>query len=284
MADPEKDEEIIELTEVVEEKDIPTEAVEGESPFRPEPEKRDQGLIEGESEEERPEGDRQASLQDYGEEVSPSSEGINRKAEEWAASEGVQILERVARKILPGIAAEVLGTEVDKFRGEVEGLRAKKETLQGGVEKWLGSEGVRFLGQIAAETLPRIAGEVLGKEVGKINREVEGLRAEKEDLKARSEQWLDSAGVKVLEQQIREILPGIAAEALGKEVEKLKAAVEELRAEKEALKMKADQWLSSEGIRILKQEAGAMFPRIAEEVLSGEIEKLKKEEGTEEKE
>ena len=82
MTDPEKDEEIIELTEVVGEKDIPAEAVEGESPFLPEPEKRDLGLIEGESEEERPEGDRQYPLQDYGEEVSPSSEGINRQAEE----------------------------------------------------------------------------------------------------------------------------------------------------------------------------------------------------------
>ena len=95
---------------------------------------------------------------------------------------------------------------------------------------------------------------------------------------------MGSEGVKVLEQQTREILPGIAAGALGREVEKLKAALEELRAEKEALKMKADQWLSSEGMRILKQEAGAIFPRIAEEVLSGEIEKLKKEEETEEKE
>jgi len=284
MADPEKDEEIIELTEVVEEKDIPAEAVEGESSFLPEPEKRDQELIEEKSEEERPEGDRQAPIQDYGEEVSPSIEGINRKAEEWAASEGVQILERVAGKILPGIASEILEKEVSRLRGEVAELRAEKETLQGGVEKWLGSEGARLLGQIATETLPRIAGEALGKEIGKINREVEGLRAEKEALKARSEQWLGSEGVKVLEQQTREILPGIAAEALGKEVEKLKAAVEELRAEKESLKMKADQWLSSEGIRILKQEAGAIFPRIAEEVLSGEIEKLKKEEETEEKE
>ncbi len=231
MTDPEKDEEIIELTEVVGEKDIPAEAVEGESPFLPQPEKRDLGLIEGESEEERPEGDRQSPLQDYGEEVSPSSEGINRQAEEWAASEGVQILERVAGKILPGIASKILEKEVVRLRGEVEGFRAEKETLQAGVEKWLGSEGV-----------------------------------------------------KVLEQQTREILPGIAAEALGREVEKLKAALEELRAEKEALKMKADQWLSSEGMRILKQEAGAIFPRIAEEVLSGEIEKLKKEEETEEKE
>ena len=231
MTDPEKDEEIIELTEVVGEKDIPAEAVEGESPFLPQPEKRDLGLIEGESEEEHPEGDRQSPLQDYGEEVSPSSEGINRQAEEWAASEGVQILERVAGKILPGIASKILEKEVVRLRGEVEGFRAEKETLQAGVEKWLGSEGV-----------------------------------------------------KVLEQQTREILPGIAAGALGREVEKLKAALEELRAEKEALKMKADQWLSSEGMRILKQEAGAIFPRIAEEVLSGEIEKLKKEEETEEKE
>lgn len=336
MADLEK-EEIIELTEVVEEKEIPAEAVEGESSFLSEPKNQGQGLIEEESREERPEGDRPAPIQNDGEKVSPSIEEINRKAEEWAVSEGVQVLERVAGEILPGIAseilekevvrlrgevedlraekealkvgadqwlnaegvkilgqgtreilpkiaAEVLGTEVEKFRGEVEGLRAEKEKVQAGVEKWLGSEGVRLLEQIVTETLPRIAGEVLGKEIGKINQEVEGLRAEKEALMARSEQWLGSAGVKVLEEQTREILPGIAADALGKEVEKFNAAVEELRAEKEALKMKADQWLNSEGIGILKQEAGAIFPRIAEEVLSREIEKLKKEEETEEEE
>ena len=375
MADPEKDEEIIDLTEVVEETDAPAETAGGELSALPEPEKLTLGPIGEETKKERPEGDiqaipedlprevtlpapaeepvkieqevgevfpltfepSQALIQNYEEEVRPRIEGINRKAEEWVTSEGVQILERIVRGILPGmvtailekevarlrgeveglraekealkagadqwlnsegvkildqgtrevlpkIAAEVLSKEVEKFRGEVEGLRQEKEALKAGADQWLNSEGVRILEQIAKETLPRIAGEVLGKEVEKISYEVEGLRAEKEALKVRSEQWLGSEGIKVLEQQTREVLPGIAAEALGKEAEKLKAEVEELRAEKEALKVRAEQWLSSDGIRILKQEAGEIFPRIAEEVLSKEIEKLKTEGETEEKE
>ena len=322
MADPEKDEEIIELTEVVEETDAPAEATEGELSALPDPEKLTLGPIGEETKKERPEGDiqaipedlrrevtlpapaeepvkieqevgevfpltfepPQALIQNYEEEVRPLIEGINRKAEEWVTSEGVQILERIARGILPGMVTEILEKEVARLRGEVEGLREEKEALKAGADQWLNSEGVKILDQGTREVLPKIAAEVLSKEVEKISCEVEGLRAEKEALKARSEQWLGSEGIKVLEQQTREVLPGIAAEALGKEAEKLKAEVEELRAEKEALKVRAEQWLSSDGIRILKQEAGEIFPRIAEEVLSREIEKLKTEGETEEKE
>ncbi len=149
MADPEKDEEIIELTEVVEEKDIPAEAVEGESSFLPEPEKRDQELIEEKSEEERPEGDRQAPIQDYGEEVSPSIEGINRKAEEWSASEGVQILERVAGKILPGIAAEVRNSGV-RLKGSGRKRRRCKEGWKSG---WV-QRGCASLGRLLRKPFP----------------------------------------------------------------------------------------------------------------------------------
>ena len=49
------------------------------------------------------------------------------------------------------------------------------------------------------------------------------------------------------------------------------------RAKKESLKLGAEEWMASEGGRILEQVAREMFPQIAREVLRQEIEKLKAE-------
>jgi hypothetical protein len=46
---------------------------------------------------------------------------------------------------------------------------------------------------------------------------------------------------------------------------------------KEALKAGADEWMASEGVRVLERFAREMFPKIAREVLGQEIEKLKAE-------
>ena len=41
-------------------------------------------------------------------------------AEEWMASEGVQVLERIAREMFPKIAREVLGQEIEKLKAIVK--------------------------------------------------------------------------------------------------------------------------------------------------------------------
>jgi hypothetical protein len=53
---------------------------------------------------------------------------------------------------------------------------------------------------------------------------------------------------------------------------------------KEALTRKTEAWIASEGPRILERAAREMFPKIAQEVLRQEIEKIKTEAETEEKE
>jgi len=51
----------------------------------------------------------------------------------------------------------------------------------------------------------------------------------------------------------------------------------EVRAMKEALKAQVEEWMASDGPRVLERVAREMFPEIAEAVLRREIEKLKAE-------
>jgi hypothetical protein len=88
MANAEKDEEIIELTEVVEEKPAPA-GKEGERPH------------------------------EYAPELLAMKNALTVKAEEWMASEGVRVLERVAREMFPRIAEGVLRREIDKMKAEI---------------------------------------------------------------------------------------------------------------------------------------------------------------------
>ncbi len=101
------------------------------------------------------------------------------------------------------------------------------------------------------------------------------VRAQKEALNAKAERWLAAEGLQVLDQRVREMIPRIAAEAFGKEIEKLQAEVEEMKGQKEALQMKTEEWMASDGIRVLERVAREMFPLIATEVLRQEIEKIK---------
>ena len=103
------------------------------------------------------------------------------------------------------------------------------------------------------------------------------VRALREALNARAERWLATEGVQVLNQRVGEMIPRIAADAFGKEIEKLQAEVEKIQAQKEALQMKIEKWMASEGSRVLERVAREMFPMIAAEVLRQEIEKLKAE-------
>jgi hypothetical protein len=89
MANAEKNEEIIELTEVIEEKLAPA-GKEGERSH------------------------------EHASELLAMKSALTVKAEEWIASEGVRVLERVAREMFPRIAEGVLRREIDKLKAEMK--------------------------------------------------------------------------------------------------------------------------------------------------------------------
>ena len=89
MAAAPKDEEIIELTEVVEENPAPA----------------------GKQEEGPPE---------RAPEFLGLKSALAAKAEEWMAAEGRRVLERLAREMFPRIAEEVLRKEIDKLKAEMK--------------------------------------------------------------------------------------------------------------------------------------------------------------------
>lgn len=103
------------------------------------------------------------------------------------------------------------------------------------------------------------------------------VQALREALSAKAEKWLTVEGQQILDQGAREMIPRIAAEALGKEIEKMRAEVEKIGVQKEALRGKIEEWMAADGIRVIERVAREMFPVIATEVLRQEIEKLKAE-------
>jgi len=122
MAEAEKDEEIIELTEVVEEK-VGAGGRQGEDIFFPS--NSDQKTMEASIELGR---DRNLepplrsgpSSQEYASEVQAVKNVLKARAEEWMASEGVRVMERVAREMFPEIAEEVLRKEIEKLKSEMK--------------------------------------------------------------------------------------------------------------------------------------------------------------------
>ncbi|MDI6753420.1 MAG: hypothetical protein QME78_03390 [Thermodesulfobacteriota bacterium] len=217
------------------------------------------------------------SFYDYESEIRSLREALNARAERWLATEGIQVLHQISREMIPRIAQELFGREIEKLKEEVEKVRAEKEALSAGAQQWLDSEGLQVLNQGVREVIPRIAREVLDKETEKVQGVVEEVRSLKEALKVKAEQWLGSEGAEVLNQGARELLPGIAEKILQDEIEKLQAQVEKVGVLIEELNVKAKGWFASEGARILERAAGEMFPRIAEDILRQEIEKLKTE-------
>ena len=89
MADTQKKEEIIELTEVVEENPASA-GKEGEGSH------------------------------EYASELLAMKSALKVRAEEWMASEGVKVLERVAREMFPRIAEAVLRKEIDTLKAEIK--------------------------------------------------------------------------------------------------------------------------------------------------------------------
>lgn len=135
MSETGKDEEIIDLTEVVE-----------EGPGEPGLEPKEMEVVG--SIEEPPleeflissrEGEPSPAMEDKTPDLSPRvpeprrplfpdpefevralKETLTAKVQEWVVSEGTQVLERVAREIFPKIAEEVLRKEIEKLKVEAE--------------------------------------------------------------------------------------------------------------------------------------------------------------------
>lgn len=135
MREGKENEEIIELTEVVEEgilnlevrlqepaiPESTPENLPGESPPPQPEEKHSPGIGEGASQPSRdlplPPG---FFLQDSGAESQPVKETLKAQVEKWVASEGARVLERVAKEMFPRIAEEVLRREIEKLKAEAE--------------------------------------------------------------------------------------------------------------------------------------------------------------------
>jgi hypothetical protein len=123
MTNAKKNEEIIELTDVVEEewgpdgRDRPRafsppaseEKISGSGP-----DQRSDKNLKPPMEESRP------SSQPYESQDKDRKETLRAGADEWMASEGVRVLERIAREMFPKIAREVLGQEIEKLKAQVK--------------------------------------------------------------------------------------------------------------------------------------------------------------------
>ncbi|MGQ9695155.1 MAG: hypothetical protein ACUVWV_10470 [Thermodesulfobacteriota bacterium] len=98
-----------------------------------------------------------------------------------------------------------------------------------------------------------------------------------EETRERLEKWLATEGVHILNQGIREIMPPIFGEELGRELEKLKNEVEKIRVLKEGLGAKIKEWVEGEGRDLLLKETRDVLPKIGEELLGKEINQLQEE-------
>ncbi|MGD0625305.1 MAG: hypothetical protein ABSB32_11370 [Thermodesulfobacteriota bacterium] len=123
MTNVDQNEEIIELTDVIKEKLGPggkdrlqafSPSASEEKTTGPAPDQRSDKNLEPPKEESRP-----LSLT-HESEGRAMRESPKVGAEEWMASEGVRILEQVAREMFPQIAREVLRQEIEKLKAEVK--------------------------------------------------------------------------------------------------------------------------------------------------------------------
>ena len=215
-------EEIIELTDVLEEGPaFPAKKDLGER-LPPNPERKNASL--------RPQAsnDSLSALPDSS--LRTLKEASPRETENWAAREGARLVERLAADFIPRIVAEKLSSEVAKFKAETDALRARGEAFSRKLEEWFSSEGLKSLEQKAREEIPRVAAEALHPEIEALKKEIEKIQAQGEELSRRTQSWLESEGKEILGKVARELFPQIAERVLRQEIERLK---EESRAAEE---------------------------------------------------
>jgi molecular chaperone GrpE (heat shock protein) len=207
-------EEIIELTEVLEEgpafaakKDLgerlPPNAERKKDPLRP-----------------QASSDFLSALPDSSSRI--MKESPTRETENWAAREGARLVERLAADFIPRIVTERLSLEIEKLKVETDALRARGEAFSRKLEEWFSSEGLKSMEQKAREEIPRVAAEALHPEIEALKKEVEKIQAQGEDLSRRIQSWLESEGKEILEKVARELFPQMAERVLRQEIERLK--------------------------------------------------------------
>jgi len=162
--------------------------------------------------------------------------------------------------------------------------RMMKEILTRQVENWTAGEGTRLVERLTADSLPRIVAEKLSPEVAKLKTETDGLRTQGEAFSRKLVEWFSSEGLKILEQKAREEIPRVAAEALHPEIEAGKREMQKFQDLAAEMGRRTQSWLEGEGRQILEKVARELFPPLAEKILRQEIEKLKEESETAEKE
>jgi hypothetical protein len=269
-------EDIIELTEVVEEKPSLSERGEPKNPLPKNREKKndDRGSY--------PQSD--PVSRSYDASFRAMKEAMTSQVESWTAGEGEQIIQRVAEGLIPRIAQERLSPELERLKAEMAALRGQREGLADRVEHWFRKEGIEAIERISQETVSRIAAGDLEREAGKVRGEMEALRSERETLSRRYEEWFSTEGVERLAEKVREAVPRIVGEMLKPEIENFKAEIEKTRTQTEELNRRVALWFEDEGRQILEKTAREIFPQIAEKILRQEIEKLREESRAEENE
>jgi len=123
MTNAKKNEEIIDLTDVVNEEWGPA-GRDRPIPFSP---PASEEKISGAGPDQKSDKNLEPRMEkgppfprDHGLEGRNMKEALRVRADEWMASEGVRVLERIAREMFPKIAREVLGQEVEKLKAEVK--------------------------------------------------------------------------------------------------------------------------------------------------------------------
>jgi len=149
-------------------------------------------------------------------------EAPTRETENWAAREGTRLVERLAADFIPRIVTERLSLELEKLKVETDALRARGEAFSGKLEEWFSSEGVKSLEQKAREEIPRAAAEALHPEIEALKKEIEKIQAQGEELSRRTQSWLENEGKEILEKVARELFPQMAERVLRQEIERLK--------------------------------------------------------------
>jgi molecular chaperone GrpE (heat shock protein) len=207
-------EEIIELTEVLEEgpafaakKDLgerlPPNAERKKDPLRP-----------------QASSDFLSALPDSSSRI--MKESPTRETENWAAREGARLVERLAADFIPRIVTERLSLEIEKLKVETDALRARGEAFSRKLEEWFSSEGLKCIEEKAREAVSRVPAEALHPEIEALKKEMKNIQAQGEELSRRTQLWLEGEGKQILEKVARELFPQMAERVLRQEIERLK--------------------------------------------------------------
>jgi hypothetical protein len=99
-------------------------------------------------------------------------ETASRQAGAGAAGEGPAIVRRPAEDLVPRIDAEALQKEMSEIRKEAENLKAQTAGLARLAEQWFSEEGKETLERFARAIFPEIAEKVLREEIRKLKEEI----------------------------------------------------------------------------------------------------------------